>query len=231
MREQILSMDVKSFGAYFDYALLKPHAINADFEAFCNKGIKCQVKMLAVNPAAVVFCKERVRDHGINVGAAVGFPFGQTTIETKKFESIDAIGKGANEIDYVINIAELKNKNYVYVSEEMKAIVFVCKEMGAVSKVIFENCFLTDEEKKILCEIASRVQPDFIKTSTGFAMGGATAEDIRLMRKYTDPGVKIKASGYIKSFDAAATMIEAGAERIGTSSAAAIIEEFMSLKR
>jgi deoxyribose-phosphate aldolase len=227
MIEKLLGLDPKTFGLYFDHTLLKAYASNIDFEAFCNDGIRCNVKMLAVNPAAVVFCKERVKDCDIHIGAAIGFPLGQSTVETKVFETGDAIKKGADEIDYVINIGELKNGNFRYLEDEMKAIVSVCRENGRVSKVIFENCYLTGDEKKALCDIANKVKPDFIKTSTGFGTGGAAAEDVRLMREYAEPSIKIKASGGIKTFDDTVEMIEAGAERIGTSGTVGIIEEFI----
>jgi len=221
-------MKPEEFGSYFDHTLLKPYATIADFEAFCQEGLECCVKALMVNPAAVILCKRLVENCGVSIGTTVGFPLGQATVEAKKFEAIDAIHKGSNEIDYVINIAEVKNNNYNYIKEEMKAMVFICQEMGAVSKAIFENCYLTDEEKKALCDTASEAGPDFIKTSTGFGTGGATLQDVKLMREYTVPSVKIKASSGIRTLNDAITMIEAGAERIGTSLTPVIIEEFLS---
>ncbi|MCL2031347.1 MAG: deoxyribose-phosphate aldolase [Oscillospiraceae bacterium] len=230
MREFILSLDAEAFGQYFDHTLLKAFASAADYEAFCREGIRYRVKMLAVNPAAVAFCRGQVKDSGVRVGAAAGFPLGQSTVGTKVFEAIEAIGAGAAEIDYVLNITELKNGNYGYIEDEMKAVVSACRERNAVSKVIFETCYLTDGEKKTLCEMAGRVKPDFIKTSTGFGTGGATPEDVRLMRACTDPCVKVKASGGVKTLDDAAALIGAGAERIGTSHTAAIMGEFFRLR-
>jgi len=230
MKDKILNMDKETFGKYFDHTLLRAYASNADFELFCKDGINCSAAMLAVNSAMVKLCKGLVKGHNVRVGAAIGFPLGQSTIEAKVFETIDAIKNGADEIDYVINIVELKSKNYSYIEDEMKEIVAICKEKGIISKVIFENCYLEDDEKKLLCEIANRVKPDFIKTSTGFGTGGATFKDIELMRKYADSDVKIKASGGIKTLDDALKMIELGAERVGTSSTISIMEEFIKRK-
>jgi len=220
-------MDTKTFSQYFDHSLLRASATHSDFEAFCKEGLKYNVKMLAINPAAVVFCKQQVKGHPINIGAAIGFPLGQMTLETKIFETKDAIQKGVDEIDYVIDIVELKSQNYKHIEKEMKSIVAICQENDIISKVIFENCYLTEDEKKRLCDISNRVKPDFIKTSTGFGTGGATVADVKLMRAEADASIKIKASGGIKTLDDALQLIEAGAERIGTSSTVAIIENFV----
>ncbi|MCL2565697.1 MAG: deoxyribose-phosphate aldolase [Defluviitaleaceae bacterium] len=231
MRDNLLKMDIQTFGKYFDHTLLKPSVSNADFELLCKEGINCNAAMLAINSAAVGLCKRLTEGHNIHVGAAIGFPLGQTTVETKVFETMDSINNGADEIDYVINIVELKSKNYNYIKDEMERIVTSCREHGIISKVIFENCYLDDDEKKKLCEIANHVKPDFIKTSTGFGTGGAATSDVALMRAYADYPIKIKASGGIKTFDDAAKMIEAGAERIGTSSTVAIMGEFVNLRQ
>jgi len=220
-------MDAKTFGQYFDHSLLRASATHADFKTFCEEGIKYNVKMLAINPAAVVLCKQQVQGHSINVGAAIGFPLGQMTLEAKIFETKDAIQKGVDEIDYVIDIVELKSQNFKHIEEEMKSIVAICRENDVISKVIFENCYLTEDEKKRLCEISNRVKPDFIKTSTGFGSGGATVADIKLMRAEADASIKIKASGGIKSLEDALRLIDAGAERVGTSSTVGIIKDFL----
>jgi len=220
-------MTVEAFAKLFDHTQLKAYASRADFEKLCDEGVRCGFMMLAVNPAAVEFCKRRVEKSGVRVGAAVGFPLGQNTLEAKIFETEDAIKKGADEIDYVINVAELKNKNTDYIKREMFFIVSVCRQHNVTSKVIFENCYLTDDEKITLCGIANEVRPDFIKTSTGFGTGGATAADVALMRRYADPGIKIKAAGGIKTLADVDALLAAGAVRIGTSSSVAIMGEFM----
>ena len=181
--------------------------------------------MVAINSAPVKKCKEYLKESDVHVGAAISFPLGQTTIETKVYETKKAIEEGADEIDYVVNIVELKNRNLDYIRKEMEEIVGVCKASHVTSKVIFENCYLTKEEKEILCKIALEVKPDYIKTSTGFGTSGATVEDVRLMKQMVGEQIKVKAAGGIRDLDTAMAMIEAGAERIGTSAGVKIIEE------
>ena len=220
-----MSITKEQLAKYFDHTQLKPFVTNKEFELLCSEAKEYGVAMVAINPAPVVLCKNLLRGTDVHVGAAIGFPLGQTTLENKLHETRDAIQKGADEIDYVINIVELKNNNYNYIKKEMEGIVNICRENNVISKVIFENCYLTDDEKKKLCEIALEVRPDFIKTSTGFGTGGATIEDVRLMKSMVGDKIKVKASGGIKSLDDALNMIEAGAERIGTSASVKILKE------
>ncbi|HIX68469.1 MAG TPA: deoxyribose-phosphate aldolase [Candidatus Anaerostipes excrementavium] len=216
----------KELAGMIDHTNLKAFADDAAFQKLCDEARNYQFKMVAINPAQTVRCKEKLKGCPVHVGAAIGFPLGQTTLECKIFETKDAIEKGADEIDYVINVAELKNKNYDYIRKEMEEIVGICKEAGVISKVIFENCYLTDEEKRKVAEIAKEVRPDFIKTSTGFGTGGATAEDVKLMKSVVGDDVKVKAAGGIRDLETALAMIEAGAERLGTSAGVEIIEEY-----
>ena len=146
-------------------------------------------------------------------------------METKIFETNDVIEKGAKEVDYVVNIVELKSGNWEYIEKEMISIVNACNKNGVISKVIFENCYLNDDEKRKLCQIALKVHPNFIKTSTGFGSGGATEEDIRLMKSIVGDEIKIKAAGGIRDLRTALSMIRAGASRIGTSCGTQIIDE------
>ena len=221
---------VEQLANMVDHTNLKAFADDAAFTKLCDEARKYNFKMVAINPAQTVRCKEKLKDSLVHVGAAIGFPLGQTTLECKIFETKDAIKKGADEIDYVINVAELKNKNYDYIKKEMEEIVKICKEAGKISKVIFENCYLTDDEKVKVAEIAKEVKPDFIKTSTGFGTGGATVEDVKLMKSVVGDEVKVKAAGEIRDLKTALAMIEAGAERLGTSDGVAIDEEYMKLK-
>ena len=221
---------VEQLANMVDHTNLKAFADDAAFTKLCDEARKYNFKMVAINPAQTVRCKEKLKDSLVHVGAAIGFPLGQTTIECKIFETKDAIKKGADEIDYVINVAELKNKNYDYIKKEMEEIVKICKEAGKTSKVIFENCYLTDDEKVKVAEIAKEVKPDFIKTSTGFGTGGATVEDVKLMKSVVGDEVKVKAAGGIRDLKTALAMIEAGAERLGTSAGVAIVEEYMKQK-
>ena len=216
----------KELAGMIDHTNLKAFADDAAFQKLCDEARNYQFKMVAINPAQTVRCKEKLKGCPVHVGAAIGFPLGQTTLECKIFETKDAVEKGADEIDYVINVAELKNKNYDYIRKEMEEIVGICKEAGVISKVIFENCYLTDEEKRKVAEIAKEVRPDFIKTSTGFGTGGATAEDVKLMKSVVGDDVKVNGAGGIRDLETALAMIKAGAERLGTSAGVEIIEEY-----
>ena len=221
---------VEQLANMIDHTNLKAFADDAAFEKLCDEAKKYNFKMVAINPAQTVRCKRKLEGSPVHVGAAIGFPLGQTTLECKIFETKDAIEKGADEIDYVINVAELKNKNYDYIKKEMEEIVKICREAGKTSKVIFENCYLTDDEKRKVAEIAKEVKPDFIKTSTGFGTGGATVEDVKLMKSVVGDEVKVKAAGGIRDLKTALAMIEAGAERLGTSAGVAIVEEYNNQK-
>lgn len=207
-----------------DHTNLKPYANHNDMERLCAEAKKYNFKMVAINSVQSKLCKSFLDGTDVHVGAAISFPLGQTTIESKVFETKNAIKNGANEIDYVINITELKAKNYEYVKDEMERIVKVCRENNVLSKVIFENCYLDKEEIIKLCEIAKEIKPDFIKTSTGFGTSGATYEDVKLMKSIVGSAVKVKAAGGIRNSEDFIKMIEAGAERIGTSAGIAIIE-------
>lgn len=221
---------VEQLANMIDHTNLKAFADDTAFEKLCDEAKKYNFKMVAINPAQTVRCKKKLEGSPVHVGAAIGFPLGQTTLECKIFETKDAIEKGADEIDYVINVAELKNKNYDYIKKEMEEIVKICREAGKTSKVIFENCYLTDDEKRKVAEIAKEVKPDFIKTSTGFGTGGATVEDVKLMKSVVGDEVKVKAAGGIRDLKTALAMIEAGAERLGTSAGVAIVEEYNNQK-
>ena len=209
-----------------DHTCLKAFAEVKDFEKLCKEAKEYGFAMVAINSVPVKLCKELLKDTPVHVGAAISFPLGQTTIETKVFETKKAIEDGADEIDYVINIGELKMGNYDYIQREMEEIVAVCKANNVLSKVIFENCYLTKEEIVKVAEIAKKVKPDFIKTSTGFGTSGATPEDVKLMKDTVGDAVKVKAAGGIRDWETCRKMIEAGAERIGTSSSIKICEEF-----
>lgn len=221
-----MDLTLDELAKMIDHTLLKPFICDEDLKKHCEDAMKYGFKTVAINNAQVPFCKSLLEGTDILCDAAVGFPLGQSTIETKVFETKDVIEKGAKEVDYVINIVEVKNQNYSYIEDEMKRIVDVCSKEGIVSKVIFETCYLTDEEKRKLCEIALKVKPTFIKTSTGFGTGGATIKDIELMKECVGDNIKIKASGGIRTIDDAFSMLKAGACRLGTSQGVAIMEEY-----
>ena len=211
---------------YIDHTLLKPYASKEAMQAFCNEAEELKVKMVAINSYYTKFCKELLKDTTIHVGAAISFPLGQTTIAVKAFETIEAIKDGADEIDYVLNLAKVKDGDFTYIKEEMETIVKICREAGIISKVIFENCYLTKDEIRKCAQIAKEVKPDFIKTSTGFGTSGALIEDVKIMLETVDGVCKVKAAGGIRDYKTFNEFINLGVERIGTSSTKTIIKEF-----
>lgn len=217
-REQLCRM--------FDHTNLKAYADRQAFEVLCREARENHFAMVAINPAPVALCKRLLEGSDVHVGAAVSFPLGQETIEMKEEAARQAILCGADEIDYVVNLGEIKNGNWDYVEREMAGIVALCRQKNVISKVIFEICYLAETEIVRLAQIAGKVRPDYIKTSTGFGTHGAVAETVRLMKQVVGDQVKVKAAGGIRDWAACAAMIDAGAERIGTSSSLQILEEF-----
>lgn len=216
---------IDELARFIDHTNLKADATKEDMNLLCSEAKDYHFKMVAINQVQSKLCAELLAGTDINIGAAISFPLGQTTIQAKLAETENAIAIGATEIDYVINLTEVKVKNWAYLEEEMTAVVAICRKHTVISKVIFENAYLTDEEKIELCKIAKRVKPDFIKTSTGFAPTGATFADVQLMKKYVGADVKVKAAGGIRDAETFKKMIACGAERIGTSAGIAIINE------
>lgn len=214
----------EELAAMIDHTYLKAYATDADMEKLCDEAREYGFAMVAVNSCQAKRCFDYLEDSDVRVGAAVGFPLGQQSIVSKVFEAEDAISNGAEEIDYVINITELKEKNYKYLTREMKKMVDSCHRQNVICKVIFENCYLEKEEIVKMCEIALDVGPDFIKTSTGFGTGGATIEDVKLMKSIVGDKIGVKAAGGIRTTEDALAFIEAGATRIGTSAGVAIVE-------
>ena len=219
-------MNKQELAKYFDHTFLKPFATNADLEKLCKEAKEIGACMVAINTTWTKFCKEQLKGTDVHVGAAISFPLGQAGLASKIAETKIAIEDGADEIDYVIDIGQAKMGNWDYIKEEMEEIVKICRENNVISKVIFENCYLTKEEIRQVALIAKEVKPDFIKTSTGFGTGGATVEDVKIMAETVDGQVKVKASGGIRDWQTCKAMIEAGASRIGTSSSLKILEEF-----
>lgn len=197
-----------------DHTLLKQDASWEDIREICDDAIEYKTASICIPASYVKRSKDYVGDR-MKVCTVIGFPNGYSTKEVKVFETKDALANGADEIDMVININELKNKNYSYVLEEIKAIKDVCQDK--ILKVIIETCLLSEEEKIKMCELVTEAGADYIKTSTGFSTGGATLEDIILFKKHVGANVKIKAAGGISSFDDAFEFIEKGASRLGTS--------------
>lgn len=209
--------------AMIDHTLLKADATEEGFKKLCQEARDNGFAMVAINPGPVALCKELLEGSDVHVGAAIAFPLGQTTIEDKVRETELAIENGADEIDYVINITQLKAGNTDYIEDEMRRIVDVCRANDVLIKVIFENCYLTDDEKRTVAQIAKKVRPDFIKTSTGFGTGGATFDDVKLMKEVVGDDVQIKAAGGIRTPEDALKFVELGVTRIGTSAGIAIV--------
>lgn len=209
----------------FDHTYLKAFASKKDMEKLCQEAKMINCKMVAINSCQTKLCKQLLKDSDIHVGAAISFPLGQTTIETKLFETKDAIENGADEIDYVVNLTKVKDHDFDYIEDEMRQITKLCHENKVICKVIFENCYLEKEEIIKLSEITLKVKPDFIKTSTGFGTSGAKVEDVALMKSIVKDEVMVKAAGGIRDLETCMAMIKAGASRIGTSSSLKILEE------
>ena len=206
-----------------DHTILKAFTTWEDIKKLCDEAIEYKMASVCVPPCYIKKIKDIYGDN-INVCTVIGFPLGYNSTEVKVAETKKAIQDGAGEVDMVINICELKNKNYEYVENEIKALREVSK--GKILKVIVETCYLTDEEKIKVCELVSNAKADFIKTSTGFGTGGASFEDIELFKKHIADDVKIKASGGIKTKEDMQKYISIGCERLGTSSAISISEAY-----
>ncbi|MDN6486050.1 MAG: deoxyribose-phosphate aldolase [Ancrocorticia sp.] len=219
-----MTVTPEQLAGMIDHTQLKADATKEQFTKLCDEAREYGFAMVAITPYPVAQCKKQLEGSGVHVGAAIGFPLGQVTIEDKVAESQRAIANGADEIDYVINITELKAGNLSYLEDEMRQIVGVCREQGALSKVIFENCYLTDDEKRQAATIAKKVRPDFIKTSTGFGSGGATLEDVKLMKSVVGDAVQVKAAGGIRELEDALAFIDAGVTRLGTSAGVKLVD-------
>ncbi|WP_404355552.1 deoxyribose-phosphate aldolase [Cytobacillus firmus] len=210
-----------------DHTLLKADATKGQIEKICAEAKEYNFGSVCVNPTWVKLSSDLLNGTEVKVCTVIGFPLGASTPETKAFETKNAIENGATEVDMVINIGALKGGDNELVERDIRAVVDAAKGK-ALTKVIIETCLLTEEEKVRACELSVKAGADFVKTSTGFSTGGATAEDIALMRKTVGPDLGVKASGGVRSAEDAQKMIEAGATRIGASSGAAIVNGLTS---
>ncbi|MDR1782095.1 MAG: deoxyribose-phosphate aldolase [Bacilli bacterium] len=207
---------------YIDHTNLKADARKEDIIKLCNEAKTYHFKTVCLNPYWVKFASELLKDSDVEICTVIGFPLGATTTATKVFEACDAIDNGANEIDMVINIGALKDKDYPYVLDDIKKVVV--NVAPCLVKVIIETCLLTKEEIIKACEICLKAQVAFVKTSTGFSTGGATVEDIKLIKEVVQNKVLIKASGGIRTKEKMLALIEAGANRIGASASVDLIK-------
>ncbi|KGP90490.1 deoxyribose-phosphate aldolase [Pontibacillus chungwhensis BH030062] len=214
-------MDAK-LAKMIDHTQLKPDTAQEKIEQICQEAKEYGFASVCVNPYWVPFCYERLQDTDVKVCTVIGFPLGANTKELKAYETKQAIENGATEVDMVINIGALKSGDKETVQADIEAVVRAT-EGNALTKVIIETSLLTDEEKVTACELAKAAGADYVKTSTGFSGGGATVEDIKLMRKTVGPDMGVKASGGVRDREGADAVIEAGATRIGASAGVSIV--------
>ena len=213
-----------SIASYIDHTLLKPDATGEQIDQLCAEAKEYGFASVCVNPYYVARCVKNLKGSDVKVCTVVGFPLGATTMETKVFETLQAVASGAQEIDVVMNVCAMKSGHTKAIEQEVQALAAAVEEK-AILKVIIETCLLTDEEKNQACRIARRCGADFVKTSTGFSTGGATVEDIQLMRKAVGAKLGVKASGGIRDYATAKAMLDAGADRIGASAGVAIVQQ------
>ena len=207
---------------YIDHTILKADATSAQIIRLCKEAKEYDFASVCVNTCYVPLCKELLKDTEVNVCCVVGFPLGAMDSSAKAFEAATAVKNGADEVDMVINVGATKEGNWDYVEKDIRGVVEAAD--GKLVKVIIETCLLTDEEKVKACEAAVRAHAHFVKTSTGFSTGGATVEDVRLMKETVKGNAKVKASGGIRTYEDAMKMIEAGADRLGCSAGIKIME-------
>ncbi|USK32668.1 deoxyribose-phosphate aldolase [Bacillus sp. F19] len=212
-----------NIGSMIDHTALKPETTKAQIDTLCAEAKEYKFASVCVNPTWIETAAALLKGTDVKVCTVIGFPLGATTVETKAFETKDAIAKGATEVDMVINIGALKDKDDELVERDIRAVVDAAKGK-ALTKVIIESSLLTEEEKVRACELSVKAGADFVKTSTGFSTGGATVEDIALMRKTVGPDLGVKASGGVRDRAGALAMVEAGATRIGASAGISIVK-------
>lgn len=208
---------------YIDHTLLKPEATTEQILKLCEEAKKYDFASVCVNPCHVSYCKEVLKNTSVKVCTVIGFPLGANTSYIKAMETKEAIANGADEVDMVINIGALKDKNYSFVKADIQSVFDAAN--GTLVKVIFENCLLSQEEIVKVCQICMEVGVDYVKTSTGFSKSGATFEDVKLMSETVKGVCKVKAAGGVRCYEDAVKMVkECGASRLGTSSGVAIVE-------
>jgi deoxyribose-phosphate aldolase len=208
-----------------DHTLLKPDATRQNIEELCREAAQFHFATVCVNPTWVALCASLLANSGVGVCSVVGFPLGAATADVKRYETQRAIFDGAREIDMVINIGALKSGDLRVVERDIEAVVVPCRECGVLSKVIIEAALLTDDEKVTACTLAKAAGADYVKTSTGFGPGGATAADVTLMRRVVGVEMGVKAAGGVRDLESVNAMIAAGATRVGASAGVKIVQQ------
>jgi len=211
--------------ALIDHTLLKPDATRAQIEELCREAAQFKFATVCVNPTWVALSARLLAGSGVGVCSVVGFPLGATTPDVKAYETQRAIFDGAREIDMVINVGALKSGDLRSVERDIEAVVAPCRSCGALSKVIIEAAFLTDDEKVTACTLAKAAGADYVKTSTGFGPGGATAADVALMRRVVGADMGVKAAGGVRDLEGMQAMVAAGASRVGASAGVKIVQQ------
>jgi deoxyribose-phosphate aldolase len=217
--------DAGPVAGMIDHTLLKPDATRSEIDKLCREAAEFHFATVCVNPVWVAYSATRLRGSGVGVCSVVGFPLGATTADVKHYETRRAIFDGATEIDMVINIGALKSGDLEVVERDIQAVTGPCREANVVSKVIIEAALLNDEEKIAACTLSKAAGADFVKTSTGFASGGATAADVALMRRVVGAEMGVKAAGGVRDYEGLKAMVAAGATRVGASAGVKIVQE------
>ena len=220
-----MTYTVRDIAKMIDHSLLRPNLTDEDIRVGCALALKYDVASVCCAPSQVPLVRELLKGSDVKVSTVVGFPHGYNTTATKVFEAERAMDDGATELDMVMNISKLLSRDFAYAEGDVRAVCAAAHARGAIVKVILENCFLTDALKQEGCRICERAGADFVKTSTGFGSGGATFQDLRLMRRTVSSKVRVKAAGGIRELDTALLCRELGVERFGCTTTAAVLDE------
>ena len=212
-----------NYNKMIDHTVLKADTPLETVKRICDEAIEYGFASVCINPCHVAYCADYLKDSDVNVCTVIGFPLGANTSAVKAFETKDAIANGADEIDMVMNIGALKDKNYDLVRDDVKAVVEAAN--GTLVKVILETCLLTEVEIKKACELCVEAKADYVKTSTGFSTRGATIEDVQIMKAAVQGKAKVKAAGGVRTHEDMVKIVEAGADRIGTSAGCSLVEK------
>lgn len=221
-----MEINYEDIAGMIDHSLLKPFLTDAEVEAGCRLACTYEVVSVCVRPADVRLAAEILKNSTVKVTTVIGFPHGSTTTYTKLEEAKEAIANGAVELDVVLHIGKLKSGKYDYVKNDLETVVKYAHEKNVKVKVIFENCYLTEEEIIKACEICNQVNADWVKTSTGYGTGGAEPKDIKIMRKHAKPSVQVKAAGGVRTLESLLEMRKLGCTRVGATATAQILDEF-----
>lgn len=221
MTSDFKKLSPEDIAQYIDHTLLKPEATRAQIQKLCEEAITHKFYAVCVNSSMISVCKDILKNSSVKIASVIGFPLGACDTSTKVFETTRALNLGATEIDMVVHLGAVKAQDWSYVEKDIKEVVMAAQ--GHPVKVIFETHMLSEEEKRKICELSLHAGAQFVKTATGFSGGGATVEDVTLMKSIVQNKAQVKASGGVRDFETAVKMIQAGATRIGTSSGVAIV--------